>query len=668
MEGSKTSSTLQQLHPDWVCMDIEKMGQSFYNNDGAPLNDSIRILKKKTLADALENENKEVLIQYARTTDGLVDNELRSQIWPILLRHGRISSSMSDDEDGDSKEEFFDGKSFLTSPTFLEDGRFASFCLSNLDSNDLPPHRDEEQVKLDIRRSFTILMHAQLYQQSNTDSFTTIVSKADVEALKKTLLNLIIKMLRRYPCLNYYQGYHDIASVVLLVCSLPKSSSFAVDEERAFHILEDLTLLHLRDFMISDINLSINHLRLVPALLEECNPEMFELVKRTSNSYSSSGGMSYEYDFYQGLSSIITLFSHDTTNMHQLLLVWDFIISCGSVLSSVYIYVALMTFHKQRIFNELSITENDLYRFESKIDRDLVHTLISPTSLSQNLCDSHIIEILGIAKNLIEEYPLIENNNSLSTFKLWFGNFNKSSVLLNTSALFQSKDSLDDTIYQNLVQSDISSRYEFLNDLMQAQEKECSNQLVYFATLKQQELELLSTSTTDVETSLANLLSSSISSLASSDFSKRISNKSSAILRKIFHGTHNTEQSKTSRIINYILRNFYKISFTVGFLGFIIHFLLLKDNLDYHELSIYKLFSDYMRTMKESALGRIYFNFFDALLDQMLSATFHLAYGMGNHIAAFHNSLMNADYMREGVRLGQVGLGNIRNDIYNLFG
>ena len=73
-------------------------------------------------------------------------------------------------------------------------------------------------------------------------------------------------------------------------------------------MLENLAIYHLRDYLISDINLSINHLRLIPTILEIVDNQLFQLIKQTSNSSIQSQGLNYDYKFYQALSSILTIY------------------------------------------------------------------------------------------------------------------------------------------------------------------------------------------------------------------------------------------------------------------------------------------------------------------------------------------------------------------------
>mmetsp|Transcript_8372 Transcript_8372/g.10428 ORF Transcript_8372/g.10428 Transcript_8372/m.10428 type:complete len:671 (+) Transcript_8372:139-2151(+) len=670
MSVKEHSQTLLQLHPDWVSMDFDKLGKSFYNNDGVPLSDTIKSLKAKTLSEALQNKNIDALEEYLRSTEGLINNEFRMKIWPLILGIGN--------SEDDLDEAILSNKqSGLDSPNLkLNRQSVTSFLLNDLDLNDLPPHKDEDQVKLDIQRSFTVLSHMQSYHQLQNESFTAIFSSSDIDQLKKCLLNLIIKILRKYPCLNYYQGYHDIASIILIVCYEQGSKSdSSKNEELAFKLLEKLTVFHLRDYMITDINLSINHLKLIPSLLEVVDTDLFELIKQSSNSYILSSGFHYDYNFYQGLSSILTFYSHDLNNLHQLLIIWDFILSYNSVIVNVYLYVALLLFHKEDIFNELNIDPNTLTNTEEpEIDIDLVHTLVSPNSLFGTMTDSDLNKILNKTRILIESYLISDIENSDVTYDVWFKEFNQNSVLLNTSDILVDRKTKD-CKYSYLIINDDNPPDSSLNDLVQLQDEEMSKQNVYNISLQQKLLEQqeeLSNSTSDLDTSLPNLLSSSITSFtsASSSINTKIANTSSMIFKKLFYNDNSPapEGKLSSNKHKALLTNFYRISFTVGFIGFMMHFLLIKNDPSYQSLNISRLLSGSLSMMRKFGYHILDLESIKRLCDIVVDSCNTLAYETGGVVNGIFTSLKDSDIVNSGINIGQVGLGNLRNNIYGFIG
>ncbi|EDK36822.2 hypothetical protein PGUG_00920 [Meyerozyma guilliermondii ATCC 6260] len=548
------SSHLVQSHPDWVSMDVDRLGKSFYYNDGNPLSESLKQLKHKTLNEAIKNNNIDFLKEHSRSSEGLMDNELRCKIWPLFLEIPSI------DENSDSVLQ-----------------QSASCFLDDLNVNDLPPHRDEEQIKLDIKRSFTIVSHLRSTTVDHS-SFTGIYSSSDIDKLKRDLLNLLVKMFRTYPALHYYQGYHDIASIILLVCQNHQNPG----DELAFRLLERLSLFHLRDFMITDINLSTIHLKLIPALLEDVDPTLYELLKQTSNVYRLTNGALYDYGFVQGLSSILTMFSHDINNLPQLLMTWDFILSYNSISACAYVYTAALLFSKDDIFRKLGLNPRPVTDF-SDVDPDAVHSLVSPSTLFANLTDQDMANILHSASQLSKEHPLDQLSNNHTTFNFWFGEYNPHSVLKTTSTGGPAPQS-----YYSLATSNND-----LAELIQTQDQEVTKQTLVDSNLLAKIMDLQDDSVTDdYSPSESHSLSSSISSLASgtSSVNTRIAEASSQILKRLLHSSHHSQRTSPEpgdgeKKRPKGLSRIYKVSLTVGFVGFMIHFLLTKRNPEMIKLS-----------------------------------------------------------------------------------
>ncbi|KAG2734200.1 hypothetical protein G9P44_002206 [Scheffersomyces stipitis] len=723
-------------HPDWVSMDIDKLGRSLYNSEDHPLSDHIRSLKAKAVKEALsrykndnpssgeklseknETENQQVhqdnkeireepkvsennrpqkvpdskssldvFLEFSRSTDGLISNDLRVKIWPLLL--GIDLDSDQNPEIDLSSSSISSSQSSLTRSSTKLNTTAVSLFLDELQCNDLPPHKDEDQVKLDIQRSFTILNHIQAMSHQSADSYTTIFSKADIDELKKRLLNLIIKILRKYPCLNYYQGYHDIASIVLLVCNEPQSANlnadsdshfnYSINEEAAFKILETLTVFHLRDYMTTDINLSVNHLRLIPALLECADSSIFELIKQTSNSYIQSDGLYYDYSFYQALSSLLTFYSHDLSNIQQILTLWDFSLSYNSVLINVYIYVAALIFFKEDIFAKLNIAVDEEKDF-SAVDQDVVHTLLSPANLLEGLTDNDLIKILNITKKLVDDYSFHSLTNATTTFDVWFKHYNKNSVLMNTSA-FDFNSVYKHNHYSYLLVNEkpletVDKTNNSLNDLMQLQDEEMSNQTIHDLAVRQkitdQQEELANSmcaSVTDIESSNPHSLSSSLTlGSSASSINTKIVHTSSMLFKKIFRSeSHDDEVKENKKLINrnkdhhIWFNNIYKISFTIGFVGFMIHFLLMRNHS--YTNGYMKLFS-LPSPINNIGSTIIQNEPISMIATEITHISSELINDVGEAFGKVCYFVKESDIVTSSINIGQVGLGSLRNTIF----
>lgn len=612
------------------------------------MNEAIKSLKVKAVEEALAARKQNLVAEYSRATEGLVSTSLRARVWPLLLNVDPLEKPHANSSD-----------------------RLFSSDFSHFGTNDLPPHKDEGQVMLDIKRLFTVMSHFNSLHNSVNSSFTTILCPDEVEGMRKRLFCLVVRVLRKYPFLNYYQGYHDVASVVLLLYNDVGLS----DDEQAFLLLEKLTVSHLRDFMISDIALSINHLKLIPCIIEEVDQTLFELIRQSSNSFIASNGAYFDYKFLQALLSVLTLFSHDVTNSNHLLVIWDFIFSYNSVAVSLYIYVATIVYFKKHILSQLGVSDTDEFL---TIDADLVHTLLLPSNLFSGLTDVDLVRILTYAKLLIEDYPFTKFRKFSETYEVWFDDFNRHSVLCTTSKLgYDDRVNLEQTDFAtNEGQTSLSPNPEsaanpnlnYLESLVMLQEEEQRSESAHETDLFQQILEQdsLATSVASLEgdeSSRMGLLSSSLSNLsaASSAINDKLMRSSSAFFRKIFSRTGSEEPDelviKRNTHLN-LQSRLYKISFTVGFVGFMIH-CLLKNSEAHHSGVSRVLHGDFggfrpiLSLLDISFVKSEIFNFGR----ELVSGASHVA----GDVVTF---VRDSEVVNAGLDFTQVGLGSLRNSVY----
>lgn len=562
------------LHPDW--MDIDTYSKSFYS-DGQPLSDHIKALKERALRSALTNNSPvEELREYARTTNGLINNAIRTKVWSILLD--------------------------------VPDTSTHTHILDDLEAADLPPHRDEDQVRLDIQRSFNVISSLLA-----DHSYTVMFLSAEIDRLKKSLLHLITRILRKFPLLNYYQGYHDVAGIVLLVTGNE-------DSARALAILERITLVHLRDFMVSDINLLVDHLRLIPALLEVADKELFAVVKLVNTA------ILYDYSFYPALSSILTQFSHDVQNLPHILVIWDFVFSYDSVAVNAYIYVAALMFYKDRIIDALG---GDI----EAADPDIVHTLVSPALLFSQLTDEHVVKILNKARHLIETVPLSDLPEN--TFSKWFGLYNKSLVLMNTSASSQADQKLRDTIADDVCQ------------IIAAQESEIHRQMIDERAaqdkyLQQQEYY------SEYDSSNNALLSSSLS--ITSNLTASFS--SSELFKKLFkvdavHDNKNVAKRSTKTSL-------FKISITVGVVGILLHYVLVKVCPNYYNMGTIKHALEPLWKLAHAG---------ETLGEATVSLASDISTDVSTGLGEVYRHTVGSLAVHTGVHISQIGIGSLRSTV-----
>lgn len=597
---------------EWV--DFHQMDPLLYKEEG-PLSETVIGLKSKAVAEAVEAGDWNKVREYCRTLDGLVSNTLRQAAWPALVGVSEVSLSLQ--------------------------------TLDQLDTNDLAEHKDEDQVSLDIKRLFTVSSHLHSLPPAG-GLFATVFLPEDIEELRRRLFGLVVRVLRKYPCLHYYQGFHDVASVVLMVFYNPLTK--LVDETLAFAVLERLAVLHLRDFMLPSIDLTINHLKVMAALLEEIDPQLFHLACVSSQSFQCTSGQYYDYKFIEPLLAILTIFSHDLSNMSLLLPLWDFVLSYNSVAANLYIYVAALQHFKDDIMTKLEINDDPdtaLYY----IDPSQTHAALSASNLFENITNEDLLQILRKAKKLIEAFPLLKLTNKSSTTDIWFGQFNTESVLVTSSALDGPTDMLH--LFDS---TELSRILERQHQQQQAEAAQASELLAHH--IEQSALTDSITSTEDdIDSTRMGLLSSSLSSLGavSNSLNHTLVNKSSVIFRKIFSHSSDSIENEENSVAKRNKRaglhyNIYKISVSVGFVGFLIHCLLRHS-----ELSI--------RNYTFGPLGLInsISSSFESLIPEALTTVRHGIREVAGGITSKFSDVVDMS-----LDLTQIGLGTLRDSIHIL--
>ncbi|KAJ6518717.1 rab-GTPase-TBC domain-containing protein [Mycena sanguinolenta] len=172
-------------------------------------------------------------------------------------------------------------------------------------------HPDERQIRLDTERSFVLY---------------PIDSKTDKDKLQAQLNDLLVKIFHKRPKLNYFQGYHDIITVLLL--TLPR--------ELQMPCAEQLSLQRVRDSMGSTLEPVLGLLRFMQNLLRMADPQFAELLERTSPLP------------YYALPNLLTLFSHDMPTLPLIQHVFDYLL-CRPPIYVVYLAAAIILCRKQEV-------------------------------------------------------------------------------------------------------------------------------------------------------------------------------------------------------------------------------------------------------------------------------------------------------------------------------
>ena len=166
-------------------------------------------------------------------------------------------------------------------------------------------------------------------------------------AARKGDLGLIItQTLRQYPYLCYFQGYHDIVQVLLLV----------LGRDMAAGAVARLSILRIRDFMLPSLTAATAHLALLPHLLRAVEPELEQRLSQTPPFFA--------------LAATLTLYAHEIETYGDIARLFDFFLAQPA---SVPIY-----FFAQVVMNR----KKELLEVEED-EPEMLHSILSklPTPL-----------------------------------------------------------------------------------------------------------------------------------------------------------------------------------------------------------------------------------------------------------------------------------------------
>ncbi|KAK1244737.1 hypothetical protein MKX08_004366 [Trichoderma sp. CBMAI-0020] len=233
----------------------------------------------------------------AESEGGLLADTLRQVAWPILLG----LPPPTDEKESDSTHS---ADPDATPP--------------NDDWKKFPRHHDEDQVQLDVNRSFVHYPNDQ--------------SEAQLQERKYELSNLIVEVLRRHPYLCYFQGYHDICQVFLLV----------LEPAARAPLVSRLSVLRIRDFMLPSLSATTAQLRLLPDILARADIELRRHLSSIEPFYALAG--------------TLTMYAHNIERYKDIARLFDVILAREPTFS-IYLFAQIVIDRREEI---LEIDEPDM--------------------------------------------------------------------------------------------------------------------------------------------------------------------------------------------------------------------------------------------------------------------------------------------------------------------
>jgi TBC1 domain family member 20 len=166
---------------------------------------------------------------------------------------------------------------------------------------------------------------------------------------------VIVPTLRRYPKLCYFQGFHDIAQVLLLV----------LGKEEASRAVAFLSLVRIRDFMLPSLSPSLVHLKLLPAIIFAADPALHQHLRGVRPFFA--------------LAATLTLYAHEVEDYGQIARLYDFLLAHEAAVS-LYLFAVIILSRKDQLL-EIPAEDSDILNFIlSKLPKPLdLERLITDT-------------------------------------------------------------------------------------------------------------------------------------------------------------------------------------------------------------------------------------------------------------------------------------------------
>ncbi|ETS82537.1 hypothetical protein PFICI_04413 [Pestalotiopsis fici W106-1] len=290
--------------------------------------------KSRAILDACSRDDIEHLKELAVSKGGFLSDAIRFRAWAVLLGI-RPSHAVALENDTSSPKPHSEINGSVDDTSKEADA-------INRPWTTLPRHRDEDQVRLDVDRSFIYYPNDQ--------------SQSQLETKKTELSDLITETLRRQPYLCYFQGYHDICQVFLLVLP-PQLRASAVAR---------LSALRIRDFMLPTLAPAISQLRLIPDILNAVDPALCRHLSQTEPFFALSG--------------TLTMYAHDIQSYNSIARLFDALLAREQIFS-VYMFAQIVLNRREELFDTPDSEPEMLHSILSKLPQPLdLDKLIADTA------------------------------------------------------------------------------------------------------------------------------------------------------------------------------------------------------------------------------------------------------------------------------------------------
>ena len=185
-------------------------------------------------------------------------------------------------------------------------------------------------------------------------------SEKQIDRRKQQLSSVITQVLRQHPMLSYFQGFHDIVQVFLLVLGV----------DHAPEAVARLSLLRIRDFMLPSLSASMAHLKLLPSILNAEDQKLCLHLSQTQPFFA--------------LAATLTLYAHDIQEYGDIARLFDFLIAQPAVVS-IYLFAVIILSRRDELFEIPADEPEMLHSILSKLPKPLnLEELLSRTVMLFN--------------------------------------------------------------------------------------------------------------------------------------------------------------------------------------------------------------------------------------------------------------------------------------------
>ncbi|KAH8272174.1 hypothetical protein KR018_005667, partial [Drosophila ironensis] len=181
--------------------------------------------------------------------------------------------------------------------------------------NELRTHSEYNQVVLDVNRSLKRFPPGIPYEQRI--------------ALQDQLTVLILRVIKKYPNLRYYQGYHDVAVTFLLV----------VGEKVAYAIMEQLSTTHFSECMQETMEATQRRLMFIWPVVKFENPELYKFLQK------SGVGTLFALPWY------LTWFGHSLNSYKAVVRLYDYFLA-SPMYTPIFLTAAILLYRSNEIQKE----------------------------------------------------------------------------------------------------------------------------------------------------------------------------------------------------------------------------------------------------------------------------------------------------------------------------